>query len=301
MDVICRLSSDRILTRIKRPSYDANAILASHTIYGALFNCAVKIGNKKLLDALRSGKVLVSSLYPGVVQNGKDVFLIPKPLLVPQMSVDKIKSFKKLKYILLGDLESWQADGAKVRLDSVPDVPKVSGNGSIRVTIDRLTNSTVPFTDESYVFYKGKFAYFFASFPDELKEDVLSLFNLMIYEGLGGDRTVGFGIFERCEVVPVRIGKDTGVYVSLSQFIPCSNERNMLITWEIVEHGGTFIYKGGGTTLLKPLYRLCKEGTVTKGKVKGCMKTYEVPGHSDTFVFYARAYLLPIGGKVCIG
>ena len=301
MDVICKLKSEKILTRLRRPIYEANAVLASHTVYGALFNCAVKIGSERLLDALRSGEVLVSSLFPGIVRDEVDVFLIPKPLLVPQISVDKMKRFKKLKFIPLDELGNWKVDGAKVKLEGVPDVPKTSEVENIRVTIDRLTNSMVPFSDEGYVFYKDRFAYFFISFPDELESDVASLLDLMIYEGLGGDRTVGFGIFEELEILPVRVEDDTGVYVSLSQFIPSDEERKKLVTWEITEHGGTFIYKGGGTTLLKPLYRLCKEGTVTKGKIPGCLKKYEVPGHPETFFFYAKAYLLPIGGKVCVG
>ncbi len=297
MKAICRLTSKRIPTRVRKPAYDANSVVASHTIFGALFNCAVKAELSRLIESLRRGDLLVSSLFPG---KGKS-FFVPKPLLVPHgLGLDKLKKFKKLKFVEINELSEWKPDGIKISLEKVPEGYKPLDVEGIRVTMDRLTNSTEPFVDESYTFFKEDFAYFFIDFPDELEEDVKSLLGLLVCEGIGGDRTVGYGIFEEFELIPVRF-ENSDYYVSLSQFIPGDGERDKLVSWEIVEHGGTYIYKEGGTTLIKPLYRLCKEGSVLSEKARGEVRTYSVPGHKEEFLFYAKAYLLPIGGKVWIG
>ncbi len=261
---------------------DASPIICSDTFFGGLIWSYIELygldEGKALLEKCVKGALRLSSLYPsriGVV----DTF--PTPLF----SLVKISSFggkKKKVYLVSRKVFEQLINGRELdpnELEYHYDVLYSKDEGEDYVEIirvsryrnvkDRFTEFTTPWRMGYYVLGEGcglRLHYQFNS--NEVSEKKFSsAVRLLSENGLGGERTVGFGysdeppIFSKMNLEEPTASK---YFTTLSLYYPLSEEvkaySNEGVSYELIERSGFRDYRIGGGRVAR--IRMFREGSI---------------------------------------
>lgn len=123
---------------------------------------------------------------------------------------------------------------------------------------------------------------------------------VMAEEGLGGKRSIGFGVYRSCEIEDFSVPETSGdCFLSLSSVLPEKEEIKKLISYELEERSG-YIYSGRGQALKKEKMRVLKSGSLFSGEVKGRIVDVLPEGFKDRIghpvYLNGRSFLLNFGG-----
>lgn len=105
--------------------------------------------------------------------------------------------------------------------------------------------------------------------------ELITAFRILADEGIGGERSIGCGQFERIEEVtidgfPVTQSSTPKYFLGLSLFSPNSqSEFDAARQYELIWRGGGSIGKYGDVEAHRKRVRLIAEGAILKGEVKG--------------------------------
>ncbi|ANQ53038.1 CRISPR-associated protein Csm4 [Thermosipho sp. 1063] len=231
----------------------------------------------------------------------KDIYFYPKPFGynfgLDKFYLDDMKKIRKLEFVseefLKGNVENpvifgkFATNGKNVEeFVHVRDVP--------RIVNDRITNEVSIFYMSYVTFDKDSGLWFFLDVDESLENEVFASLKLLGDEGIGGERTYGYGAFE-FDVEEVDLKSEGKMFLLLSSYYPKDqSEVRKVIYYKIYEKTG-YVFSLYDNTKRQPIVRLFSEGSVFSDKVVGKILDITPKGFKYHRVYkYARAYLIPI-------
>ena len=282
--------------------HKSSEIIHSDTLYSALVCLAAKIGIENPDQILGTGRI--SSCFYTMEKGNNNIFLLPRPT-VPLFGDISYKEIKKIKYVSLGVFESeiptrlwfdkinrncyhkdlvagnnWIATKAefqkmniefeqadKLKLYQMQTLPQVKVHTDEKINnlyqVERLQIADNKLID------KNLNIHFFFLFEGELSGDLITVLHLLKDEGLGGQRSIGFGLFSGIEIISGIKNFDFGgnAYINLSLLSPHPDEFDELKNChcQTILRGGRNLSTGG---CLKQVLML-KEGAIISKTLNG--------------------------------
>ena len=282
--------------------HKSSEIIHSDTLFSALVCLAAKIGLANPEQIL--GDCRISSCFYTMEKENNSIFFLPRPT-IPLFGEVSFKRIKKIKYVSLGVFNSkipimswfdktnrdrvhedllvgnnWIAtkvefqemaiafsQASKLQFYQIRTLPQVRVHTNEKINnlyqVERLQIADNSLID------KNLHVHFFFLFSGELSNDLRTVLHLLQDEGLGGQRSIGFGLFSGIEISSdikkFDFREDT--YINLSLTSPHSNDFNELkdCHYQPILRGGRNLSTGG---YLKQILML-KEGAIINNKVKG--------------------------------
>lgn len=265
-------------------SEEQDDFIHSDTLYSALYHLSLLVGSD-LKDDILSGKILLSSLFPYYINDGRVVYFFPKPILnygdlIKNLDYTLRKDFKKAKFIPLEIFEKIINEGVDVEdlrnyLELAKKTRYAMAKSVIpRVFIDRFSSNSDFFTFGVSYFSEGGL-YCLCSCDDALYEKLEGHLKLLGEEGLGGDRTAGYGFFEvTTDTLEIEIPDTSAFSLLLSLVFPSPDDFNFLDLsnsyYELVFRTGWFLTNDGATGRRGGIW-MFKEGSVlsSSNTIKG--------------------------------
>lgn len=285
-----------------------DTIIHSDTIFSGIINCyALLYGNEKAKEMTAlflDGKTpfMVSSAFYFV----DDEYLMPRPLNFSlERYTEDIKKDKKVKYIsegaLLKGLEKLYIKGEfAFSKDIQKEIYKVEERP--RVVVDRFTNATHIYYSSCFRFNEGCGLWFYLDVEDGIKHEIESAIKLLADEGIGGERSYGYGQFD-FSMDKIESGVENAEqYMLLSLCIP--NERDdleKLKAYGLIERTG-YISSPYLKSKRYMLHTMIKEGSILGDKFIGNVVD-NTPSDFDIHkvIKYGKAFLIPLRLEVWNG
>lgn len=314
-----------------RPGFeDIDNILHSDTLFSAIINNWLRFYPEDMerFFPVDSGKEVtfpwfkISSAFPYY----DEILFFPKPYIKPifdnQEADNNPKVSKKWKKIEFVDQDIFQNIVAKKAISFDEDTTVVGDNfltlqpkdslstiykqyDTPRVVKDRRSQQTTPFTFTRMQFVNKGGLFFLASFEKaEWEKKFRAVLNLLGDYGIGGDRSVGHGLFEvtSVEEYAVSSGQDAGQFVTLSLFHPSQRELAGILAqsaYQLIDRKG-WIFSGTSKPLRRQTVRMFREGSVFSGakenygNVVNVLDKETAPGIDHDVFRYGIALTLPV-------
>lgn len=274
--------------------------IPSDTIFSALCHSYLLLYGEvdSLLRDFIAGSppFLISSAFPYRQQD----YFFP----VPKNQIPKNKELKKIGFVDLNGLERLlygeRLDEIIGKIKTIPPFPWEVEDVP-RVGLGRWTNHPGEnFFHFGQVRYQEDTGLFLViDLKDSNFENRLfSTFNLLVHEGIGGDRTSGKGLFNKPEISEIEIDAALnldGLY-SLSMYCPLPDEIPGTARgfYEIEDRKG-YIYSPSGQSLRRRSLRMFTEGSVFPSEKKRLGKIVDVtPEAFKAHKVYRYGYIFSI-------
>ncbi len=247
-------------------SYDE--LIHSDTIFGAVANAIayLNLDINEFIEKARIGEIRISSAFP----YRENELFFPPPVVRPKVEgneKDFLKKYRKsflrkdtFENILKG--ESVSGDSTMAKIEHFAHYVDIAS-----VTLDRITKNSALYIYTVITLKEGCGLYVLVDSSDgDFKKFIKPAFKLLADEGIGGNRTTGFGHFD-FEVEDVSIkSAESEYFVTLSLAVA---ERHNLVSYDLIKRGG-YVFSRTGKDILKPLLFMLREGSVVRndtGKV----------------------------------
>lgn len=253
--------------------------IPSDTIFSALCHCYGLLYDdlEDLLNAFVNGKppFLITSAFPC----SGNMYFFP----VPRNQAPKEKALKKIKFIDLNGLEK-VLSGKRIddiaRAGDIKTIPSNKPSDELwktedvpRVGLSRWSNHP----GENYfhfgqVWYKDAGLFIIVDFKDvNFRERIVASFNLMVHEGIGGDRTCGKGVFHNPEIseIEIKLPSSPNAQYTLSLYFPRINELDGIEKgyYELESRKG-YIYSPYSQSMRRRSVRMFSEGSIFPDNIK---------------------------------
>lgn len=280
---------------------DTLSYIPSDTLFSAFCHSYLLLFGKTSLENLLKRfntdvpPFQISSCFP--YQQNR--FFLPMPLdpsRIPAPAEDTpFKKYKKVKFVEKSVFERLiNEPSSKLKEDDVTipplkkDSPVYTKNIVPRIAVSRINNHP----GENYfhfgeiAFYDNCGLFFLAKFNNESEQKLFeATLNLMQDEGIGGNRTVGKGIFkyERMDNFEIKIPQNNKGCVILSLYSPKETEIEHLKNgfYELIERKG-YIYSPWIQSFRKKSAILFVEGSVFRKQVYGQLLDVTPQIHNET-------------------
>lgn len=314
-----------------RPGFESSDdILHSDTLFSAMINCWSQLYPDDITqffpeesDTLVIPFFTISSAFPYL----NNTLFFPRPYMplniptdVSESNPNLIKKLKTVNYFSQSLFETaicgealqfgsdWiSADGkfadnqifGKVTADSpfkMIDVP--------RIVKDRMTEEATPYHFTRIQFHRDAGLFFLAQFQDvEWERKFTAVLRLLGDTGIGGDRSVGHGLFQmkNCEELSLRTPIESKHVLTLSLYHPTVAEIPYITaeaSYQLIERKG-WVFSGRSRPLRRQTVRMFREGSIFPGTVKGygdtvrvLRKLPELSLHHDVYRF-GQALVIP--------
>ncbi|TYP55425.1 type III-A CRISPR-associated RAMP protein Csm4 [Thermosediminibacter litoriperuensis] len=293
----------------KEKTYNLTETFAhSDTLFSGIVNCYSLLYGKAAADNLvekffDNPPFKISSAF--LYANGE--FFVPRPLNMDLTPITgDYKKAKKVKYVPL-DFILARDGGGKANKDyrvehgilarKDMDTPYVISERP-RVKINRGDFSTEIYYVSGCYFREGAGLWFFLDIYDDYEEEkVKAAIRLLGDEGIGGEKTYGFGSFEAgIEEYKEKKGNGSGDWLLLSLYYPRMDEKvaDIIKAFSLLERAG-YSYSPFNQQARKKKVRMLAEGSVFKKDVQGMVVDVspgEDVGHK--ILKYGLAYTVPI-------
>jgi CRISPR-associated protein Csm4 len=257
-------------------------ILHSDTLFGAILNQWAKLyESDSIVDLIlnlnvNSPPFRISSAFPYILGE----YYLPTPYGNSELYMEKLKNLPFLELFDFLELAKGNDDWIKKKKLRNPMEDLISNFVAPRVTIDRISANTNIYQTPGWLMNKNGGLYFLIDLKDESFLRKLKVSVRMLGEsGLGGDRSVGYGLFEPefenidgiegwSEVFQKREGENI-VYCTLSLCCPLTGEEAEAISYRILPRKG-WIFSSSSIKQMKR--RECKmfaEGSLFTSPIQG--------------------------------
>jgi len=285
----------------------------SDQLFSALLNAfSLYYGSgetKAFLEALLGKAILkLSSLFPAQVIGEKVYYLVPKPLtldLIPHFP--DVKTAKKIEYLPVESLVKLAqgqgpGEGYVVQKAYLPAKQEYwyQSREIPRVALDRITYSSNIYYCTAITFAENIYLYFLYDIDPRWEVKFKTALRVLADEGLGGERTYGFGQFSvefRDDFSWTIPGENT---LLLSNYYPSPGElpdlAEKLKAYKLEEAGG-YLYSGFDRGIKKKAVRFLGPGSVLAYKPVGTIVEVTPGSFTEHPVYrYGYAFTLPWEG-----
>lgn len=292
-----------------RPGFESSdEILHSDTLFSALINCWSQLYPEDLsvffpaeTDSLVIPFFNISSAFPYM----KDTLYLPKPYLPLNIPPDIIESnpniIKKLKNIAYISQALFEKTIKGEEINLSPEW--ISGDGKFaasqaynkreagerpfvmidvpRIVKYRRTEEATPFYFTRIKFHRDAGLFFLAKFKNrDWERKFTTVLRLLGDTGVGGDRSVGHGLFEVDSIneLNLKIPTNATHFLTLSLYHPTPDEVQKITDdafYQLTERKG-WVFSGSSKPLRRQTVRMFREGSVFPGNVQACGNTIRV-------------------------
>ena len=256
----------------------------SDTLHAAIIACWAKLG-EPIPDDGDPG-YFISSLFPFTRAGEETLYFFPKLMKPLNIAKERITYAKKLKHLRWLDQHYFecQLNDNSVNGFGGNEEPHLRGifasvrevgefitkQVSQRVVIPRQRdeeNDPRPFYMERLFFKENSGLYFLFEGSEAAAEKLEKALNLLQYEGLGTDRTIGNGAFTfEKSSLELNVPDKSGYSANLSLFCPEKKKQleSMLIdgaAYDFIKRGGWITTEGAQTYRKRAVY-MFREGSV---------------------------------------
>jgi CRISPR-associated protein Csm4 len=274
----------------------ASTLIHSDTLFSAIVNCYVKLFGEDNVDSF-IGRLVISSLFYGIRASDKDILFFPKPRLNIRTREDT-KTIKKLEWIsgdafkeiissfdagsAYIDMEKFDLLNSRFLISKKEEFRKDTGMLNFidkvlepKVSLERIYNTSRDLYFQEELEIKSillkddtrvkPFLYFIVKEP---VEELFSTLNLLIEEGIGGERSSGKGVFSSWEKDFIEIPEDGNYGILLSTVTPRKEEIGNIIYYELIRRDG-FIYHNSPVGIKKRTHFKISEGSFVRLPFEG--------------------------------
>lgn len=276
---------------------ETDPMIHSDTLYAAIFYSL-----NKLFQQEKPVDLLISSAFPFV----DNKLYLPRPCIeLPGLEKESIrkrrgKAVKAARFISPRHFPQW-INGEEVNYEEVrEDQELLSANIKYsvrpRARLDRMTNDSVFYFVGQVNFKHHKAGlYFLASGSLKELEWLRASVRLLSDEGIGGERSSGYGRFipEFIEKPNIPAADGGRRYVSLSLYCPAAPEEieGALLSYQLIKRGGWTL--AGKSYPQKRLIMLA-EGSLFARRVEGKIHDISHPEANHKVYRNGRAYLVKV-------
>jgi len=268
----------------------------------------------ELVDALKSGSIKHSSLFPYFINGDELELYLPKPLYrnekkkalaatydAVKEQATKLKAMKKTSYVRVSHLGKLFSDIAEGDLETFKS-PQFAVNMLV-TRVNKRNEEPLPYYVGANVFNKDAGLYFVLGLEqEELLPKVTELIESLGLEGIGGKRSSGYGKYELLtSPIPVEASAEYDDICSLYTMLLADDAKYQIcIASQSPAKGQAAVLKNGFYKLLRrsgfvnsleleenvkySSYYLISEGSVFKERLVGQVLELEVPGLSYDIV-----------------
>ncbi|MGC9770984.1 type III-A CRISPR-associated RAMP protein Csm4 [Fervidobacterium islandicum] len=299
----------------------SEVLIHADTIFGALMCAHSKLygdeETEELIEKISSSSQKTDLRISSAFYYVGDTYFLPKPKGEDFGLMDKLtqpKKLKKVKFvqeeILFGkqaaeekDIQGQFLSKNKVEFGGEFDSPSVTLERP-RVQVNRLNSVSNLYYFSEVHFAPGCGLWFYLSVGEEIEKQILGALKLLSDDGLGGDRTYGFGHFDY-ELQPIKLPSEGNKYLLLSPYIPSPDdyeENYSEITNDIVKAYELKYRTGYIHNSDKKAKRVIMftEGSVFTKRVSGRIVVVTPDGFEAEKGYevyrYGKAFLLPFKG-----
>jgi len=269
-------------------------IIHSDTLFGGIVNSIDYLGIDVLefIEKVSSGEIQISSAFPFE----GEILSFPPPITsLKKGDLELKKKFKK-RFLTSDGFISFLETGNLTDDSFVQEDFALKKDDTAFVTLDRTTAAsdfrvltTIHFREDAGLFFLIRAS------DGDFRKFIDPAIKLLGDEGIGGERTYGFGQFDRYEVEVIKLPKleERNVTLSLSIVNPDS-----MITYDVIRRGGWVFSRKSNAEYLKPEILMLKEGSVIKNDTGIVIDLDELTGNTSKIVghkVYINASTFPVG------
>lgn len=278
--------------------------LHSDTLFSAIFKTWLQFDGTPPPEGL-----ILSSAFPFLGEE----YYFPRPFLrLPGLSREFVdergKEIKKLRFVPGSYFFKWlkgepfEKHEVEDLLQKATEVEKaVAAVVRPQVALDRLTRSSgLYFAGETW-FKRGAGLFFLVDLPEEEWPRLQETLRLLGEEGIGGRRSLGYGVF-RPEFASRFRPEEPGepdAYLTLSLFYPDKGEltEGSLVAYRLVERTGWLEGTGGNAARRHQRVLMFAEGSVFGSRVRGRLVEVAPPGY-DAHPVYRNGRAFTVGARM---
>jgi len=259
-----------------------HGIIHSDTIFSGIINEWVRIFGthsiKNLFSNLNtdSPPFRISSAFPFYFNE----FYLPTPIGTDELYMEKLKDIPFLE--LYDFLELAQGNLKSIRKKKLinPLDGLMFNVIAPRVSIDRISATTNIFQTSGWLMKEGGGMYFLIDLKDEsLKNDLALCIKMLGESGIGGDRSIGYGIFDAeieqanniigwSELFQKRADESKAFY-TLSLCYPSKAEAKEAISYQILSRKGWIFSRSSAKQMKRRGCKMFAEGSLFNNPIKG--------------------------------
>jgi CRISPR-associated protein Csm4 len=278
---------------------ESGSMIHSDTLYSAIHQSWIHCRQEALPGPL---PLLISSAYPFFDEK----FFFPKPGLPapgfdePDVREEYGKMVKKTTFLPLDLYTSWidgqPIDYERLTAESNGLAKNMSKSVRPRVNLDRINNASGLYFVGHVSFKTGRSGLFFlCECFDELFEKLQGVIRFLGEEGIGGERSCGYGQFEpefidRFDIPESEQGEH---YTNLSLYYPASQAElaGSVYSYQLAQRGGWTLDK---TNIRHKQVLMFQEGSIFNRKVGGAVVDVAPAAFGHPIYRYGKAFLLRV-------
>ncbi|WP_338835355.1 type III-A CRISPR-associated RAMP protein Csm4 [Neomoorella thermoacetica] len=262
---------------------ESSLILHSDTLYSGIFQAWLRLYGEPLPE------IILTSAFPFIAAN----YYFPRPFLpapgyTSELAIKYGKALKRTSFISQEHFARW-VQGIPLDFEQLVEESKllgeVMGTGvRAQVALDRLhSNSALYFVGETFFAQHREAGLFFlVDLPPEYWPNFQAALKMLGEEGIGGRRSLGYGIFEPefiADFSLIQIDKPDA-YLTLSLVYPAGPDevQDNLIAYQLVERMGWLEDKYGNLAQRHQRVLMFSEGSVFRRPVRGRLVDVAPPG-----------------------
>ena len=254
--------------------------------------------SNSLFGPSRAEEIIRSCRLSSLLWRWGDQWFVPAPAVaVSGLSFDQVRRARKLTWVpvdSLGPMLSGLGVPEPVQL-FVEDV-------TVSAALDRSTNAAVPYYRRRIVPREGVEGVIVAEGPGEMLEDLGRAFCLLGDNGLGGERSSGWGVFRpgKIEVgyTPFAslLEKEGYRYLTLGSFLPADDEVDKIEAMEDPAGYTLCRQRGfvGETDVIKPTVVSIGPGSLLDFRPEGCLLDITPPATGHPVIFNGRTPFIAV-------
>ncbi|MEM4710957.1 MAG: type III-A CRISPR-associated RAMP protein Csm4 [Candidatus Woesearchaeota archaeon] len=241
-------------------------IFHSDSLFSAIINNYVKLFND-----YPNNIPLISSVFPF----SNNTLYFPKPYYQLSIGEEFGKKIKKIQFVSKEIIENFDKKIKDFEINDIflcyknEDKPIIRKILETKVKISKPNN--IPYDIEFFEISNGGLFFLIDGEIDYKLEEAIKLIK---YEGLGGERSSGKGLFNdiKIEDFNFKSGEKEDLYYSISLISPLCDEYNYAISYNLIERKG-FIYSPFNKfTYRKNPLIMFSEGSLFSKKINGTIR-----------------------------
>jgi len=296
---------------------EASEFVHSDTLFAGLCNAWVKVHGKNSLKKLLGAFPTCDSpnlIPPFIISSAflfyKDTLFFPKPALRPPRFDEEVRirygqEVKKVEFIPKEIFESW-IGGEEIEFEKLKEVKdiyekSISFFTTPKVQIDRIYAKSNPYYCGEVWFDQEAGLYFLIQINNEEFRPLLTqALNLLGEEGLGGERSSGYGQFKVIEwrkKIEIKTPEKSNSYLVLSLFYPDKDTIKPIdkASYNLIERKGWIFSASIKKQTRRKIVRMFTEGSVFMNKPAGYLVDLTPTGWNEHSIFrYGLAFSIPV-------
>jgi len=274
----------------------SDIVIHSDTLYSIIFQMRVK-----MYGIAEQLPIKLTSAFPFV----RDIYNLPKPCLKPpgfdkeEIRAEYAKTVKSTSFVSLDIFDKW-IKGEEIDYKTLMKIGSLlSDNIKVdvrpRIAVDRLSSNTALYFGGGTIFKKGEAGlYFLIECGKDEYRMLKEIFTLLQEEGIGGEKSSGYGRFETEFVENFKLPTvdDGNKYITLSLYCPINKEEisGIALSYQLVKRTGWSICEG--KHVLQKRLLMFAEGSVFGRQVVGKIANVSPDREGHPIYKYGKAFLV---------